>query len=421
MEYQETSIGKIPSDWEVLSLGNVASFKNGINFNNDQKGEKGYPTVDVLNMYGNNINVDLEQLYRVDISLNKKEYLLKKGDVLFVRSSLKKEGSGWASLFKGSDEPVTFCGFIIRARINKENITPEFLTYFLRSDTARNKLINSSGKVTISNITQDSLKILKIPVPPIYEQEKIADILSRTDQAIQKSKEIIAKSERIKIGMMQKLLTEGMGHDEFKEVDIWIKKFMIPKEWNLLKFKDISTVRQGLQIAINKRFKEPGKNRHQYITVQYLNDPENFQYYVENPPKSVICTKNDILMTRTGNTGMVITDQEGVFHNNFFLVDFNRKLVNKDFLNHYLSWHFIKKYLKIKAGTTTIPDLNHEDFYSAEFICPPLNEQEKISQILNEIDQKVRIEKVRKNKLQNIKKGLMNDLLTGHKRVQVNN
>ena len=94
----------------------------------------------------------------------------------------------------------------------------------------------------------------------------------------------------------------------------------IPKDWDVVNIKDICKVRQGLQIAIENRFKESGSKRYIYITIRYLNSKEKDKdvEYIQNPPKSVLCGKNDLLMTRTGNTGMVISNVEGVFHNNFF-------------------------------------------------------------------------------------------------------
>jgi type I restriction enzyme S subunit len=185
-EFRETEIGTIPADWDIIKLGDFAVFKNGINFNPKQRG-KGTLTVDVLNMYGEPIYINLDKLYRVDISnaKNATDYLLRKGDVLFVRSSLKKEGVGWASLFNGSQEPVTFCGFIIRARVNNANISSEFLTYFLRSDFAREQLVAGSEQVAITNVNQGALRNLKIPFPSLPEQKEIAHCLSTVDRKIE--------------------------------------------------------------------------------------------------------------------------------------------------------------------------------------------------------------------------------------------
>ena len=192
-----------------------------------------------------------------------------------------------------------------------------------------------------------------------------------------------------------------------------------PEEWDVVNIKDICKVRQGLQIAIANRFEESGSKRYIYITIQYLNSEEKDKdaEYIQNPPKSVFCGKNDLLMTRTGNTGMVITDVEGVFHNNFFLVDYYKKQVNKIYLFYYLNLPWIQEEIKALAGTTTIPDLNHGDFYSLKFLKPPLPEQHRIASILSQIDETIEKEQKYKEKLERIKQGLMEDLLIGKVRV----
>ena len=193
----------------------------------------------------------------------------------------------------------------------------------------------------------------------------------------------------------------------------------IPEEWEVVEFKDICKVRQGLQIAIANRFKEPGPKRYIYITIQYLNsnDKDEDAEYIQNPPKSVICGKDDLLMSRTGNTGMVITGVEGVFHNNFFLVDYDKKEVDKMYLFYYLNLPWIQEEIRALAGSTTIPDLNHNDFYSLKFLKPPLPEQKRIASILSQIDEAIEKEQKYKEKLERIKKGLMEDLLMGKVRV----
>lgn len=203
---KETEIGPVPEDWEVVKLGEVLDFKNGINFKADQKGKKGILTIDVFNMYGNGIYVNLNNLYRVDKNIDK-NYLLKEGDLLFVRSSLKREGVGWTSLFKPTDEPVTFCGFIIRARIINKDIYPEYITNYLRTKIARDNLISSSGKVAITNINQGMLGKIKIPLPPLPTQQKIASILSAIDAKIEAEENKKKALEELFKSLLHNLMT----------------------------------------------------------------------------------------------------------------------------------------------------------------------------------------------------------------------
>jgi len=184
---KETEIGMIPEHWGMVRLGEISEFKNGINFSSNQKGVEGILTLDVLNMYTENIYAKLNNLYRVRIDLkNKSDYLLKEGDVLFVRSSLKREGVGWASLFKSYKEPVTFCGFIIRCRLkDASKIEHRFLISFLRSEAARKELLAGSEQVAITNINQGLLNRLTLPFPPYNEQVQIAETLRAIDEKIE--------------------------------------------------------------------------------------------------------------------------------------------------------------------------------------------------------------------------------------------
>ena len=108
------------------------------------------------------------------------------------------------------------------------------------------------------------------------------------------------------------------------------------RNWSIKPLKNICKINQGLQIAIENRFTDDGVNRYFYITNEFLREGAKKTYFIENPPRNVICDENDILMTRTGNTGQVVTDVKGAFHNNFFKIDFDRSIINKNFFIEFL-------------------------------------------------------------------------------------
>jgi len=204
--FKETKIGRIPEEWQLLKLGQIASFKNGANFPKEDIVDSGTLMVDVLNMYSEGIGMDLNKLYRVEVPL-KSKHLLEAGDLLFVRSSLKKEGVGWSALFNGYSEPVAFCGFLIRARLLSNAIYPRFLAYYLIAPKTRGRIISLSGTVTITNIGQEGLGKLSIPIPSIEEQHKIEKIFSEVDSKIEKENAIKKQLEKLKKALMQVLLT----------------------------------------------------------------------------------------------------------------------------------------------------------------------------------------------------------------------
>ena len=158
------------------------------------------------------------------------------------------------------------------------------------------------------------------------------------------------------------------------------------EEWDRKRFKDFTKLSQGLQIAISSRFLEDGEHRYFYITNEFLNPNSTKKYYIESPSENVICTVDDILMTRTGNTGKVITNISGAFHNNFFKVDYDKFETSKMFLYYLLTSNDIQKEIIIRAGNSTIPDLNHSDFYSIKTSVPALAEQTAIGSLFRTID-----------------------------------
>lgn len=192
----------------------------------------------------------------------------------------------------------------------------------------------------------------------------------------------------------------------------------IPKHWKIKKLGEICKVNQGLQIAIEERFTEPIENGYFYITNEFLKANSKTKYYIKNPSKNVLCSKEDILMTRTGNTGIVVSDVEGVFHNNFFKIDYDKKLLHKDYFVYYLKNDRMQYDILVKAGNSTIPDLNHSDFYTLQIAIPPLEEQEKIAEILLSCDKAIRLTTQIITQLKQRNQGLAQQLLTGEKRVK---
>ena len=192
----------------------------------------------------------------------------------------------------------------------------------------------------------------------------------------------------------------------------------IPKHWKIKTLGEICKVNQGLQIAIEERFTEPIENGYFYITNEFLKATSKTKYYIKNPSKSVLCSKEDILMTRTGNTGIVVTDVEGVFHNNFFKIDYDKKLLHKDYLVYCLKNDRMQYDILVKAGNSTIPDLNHSDFYTLQIAIPPLKEQEKIAEILLTCDKAIRLTAQIITQLKQRNQGLAQQLLTGEKRIK---
>ena len=189
-------------------------------------------------------------------------------------------------------------------------------------------------------------------------------------------------------------------------VELFGDPYINDKNWTMKTFGDICTVRQGLQIPISKRLTQYEEDCYEYITVAYLHGSKDREY-IKSPKSTVICTKDDILMTRTGNTGMVVTDVEGVFHNNFFLIDFDRTKYSKRFLVEYLNLDLIQTEIIKRAGTSTIPDLNHGQFYAISIYEPPIELQNKFATFVEQTDKSKLEIKQSLEKMELLKKALM--------------
>lgn len=201
---------KTPPNWSTRSLSDLVDFKNGINFKKDDKGEIGIQTVDVRNMYPAGITLETDDLYHVNKEVAP-DYVMEPGDVLIVRSSVKREGVGWPVLFRGAAEPTTYCGFVIRARPQDSEISSEFLTYFLRSPSARREVVDGSSQVTITNVNQKTLGRLSVPLPPLPEQRRIVarieELFSRLDAGVAALRHAKAQLQRYRQSVLAAAVT----------------------------------------------------------------------------------------------------------------------------------------------------------------------------------------------------------------------
>ena len=158
-------------------------------------------------------------------------------------------------------------------------------------------------------------------------------------------------------------------------------------DWEQRKFKKIFSVSQGLQIPVAERYTEPGVNRYFYITNEFLKENCTEEYYIESPSGNVLCDEEDILMTRTGNTGIVVTGVSGCFHNNFFKIKYDKNKFSKEYICYLLSSSHMQKIILNSAGSSTIPDLSHKSFYKIEGYFPNFKEeQEQIGTYFKQLD-----------------------------------
>ena len=135
---------------------------------------------------------------------------------------------------------------LIRISPNRKIIFPKFFMYVLLDKSFQSQLYTFSSQTTIMTIQSNELKSIKFFIPPIKEQQKIASILSRVDALIETTQECIKKTQKLKKGLMHRLLIKGIAHKKLKKIK-WLfgKNIEIPEDWNLKKITDIGEINGG--------------------------------------------------------------------------------------------------------------------------------------------------------------------------------
>lgn len=173
--------------------------------------------------------------------------------------------------------------------------------------------------------------------------------------------------------------------------------------WNYVKMNEIVNLRQGLQISSKLRKPEwaPG-----YIPLLKIMDlaTDNYSEFVKDIKSQYMANKEDIIYTRTGQVGLVYTNKEGCVHNNCFKVEYDNRIIDKDYLYYFLKNPLFKELANNVASGSVQKDLTHSAFKNLPFAYPNLSIQRKISEILKSLDEKIAINKKINNNIENISK-----------------
>lgn len=190
-------------DWEQRKLGELGSLKNGMNFSKEAMGH-GFPFINLQNIFGNNV-IDVNKLELADATEKQLlEYSLLKGDVLFVRSSVKLEGVGEAALVPETLENTTYSGFIIRFR-DEYGLNNDFKKYIFGTQKVRNQIMAQATNSANKNISQGVLENLTFEVPSFDEQAKIGEHFSNLDHLITLHQRKLEKLQNMKKSCLQKM------------------------------------------------------------------------------------------------------------------------------------------------------------------------------------------------------------------------
>ncbi|MFP1630962.1 restriction endonuclease subunit S [Zhengella sp. ZM62] len=181
--------------WSSRTLGDLAEFTNGLNFSEKNDGD-GLKIVRVRD-FGDRHFVDWNSLSEIDpegLKISDKVFL-DPDDIVIVRSNGNKDLVGRSMIYSGPPKTAAFAGFCIRARVDKRKASPQFVHYWLRSPSTREKLSREGGGTGIQNVSQSLLRMQTIILPPLAEQRGIAAILGALDDKIELNRKTAATLE----------------------------------------------------------------------------------------------------------------------------------------------------------------------------------------------------------------------------------
>lgn len=406
--YKETEIGVIPEGWEVTRICDVSSFiSNGFvgtaspYYSSDENA--------TLYLMGNNVRenyIDKRTLVRINDEFTEKYTKSKifKDDMLTVQS-----GHIGTSCIVTEEFDNAHCHAVIITRFDKTKVNPDYQAYYINSSVGKSRLKSLFVGTTIKHINTKDLKVFQIPLPPLPEQQRIAEILSTTDSHIEKLDKTIEDYQLLKKGMMKKLLTEGIGHTEFKETEIG----RIPKEWEVKTLGVICTIIAG-QSPSSETYNESGiglpfyQGRTEFGSINPIT-----KKWCSEPIK--IAEALDILISVRAPVGDVnICETKSCIGRGLALIRETKSSKHK--FIYYLMQLSIDRLNKVGQGST-FTAINTSDLNNFSIQVPSIEEQELIADNLFEIDKLIELLKEDRNDLILLKKSLMEKLLTGKVRV----
>lgn len=376
--YKQTEIGEIPEDWEVRRLGDIARFFSG-----------GTPSTSISQYYGGDIrwinSSDLNRRIIWDVEGKITELGLKSSSAKMI-----SENTLLIALYGATAGVVAISK--IRASINqavlaiipdKEHIV--FLFYML--GYLKDSIIDTYTQGGQPNLSGNIIKSIKIPLPPLDEQRRIAEALSDADATIMALAELIAKKRDIKHGTMQRQLT---GQERLAGFS---------GEWEVVRLGDILKLKYGK--SPSGILNESGI----FPVIATSGEVGRTNQYIYNKPSIIIGRKGTIDYPQYIDEPFWAIDTA-------FYSEISEKAYSK-FIFYLLST--INWYLYNEASG--VPSLNAKTVESILLYIPLINEQIAIARVLSDMDADIEALQTEHDKWVMIKQGMMHELLTGKVRL----
>ena len=305
--------------------------------------------------------------------------------------------------------------------IDKSTADKEFLYWALLQFS---NITKGFGQGTaILGILREDLEHLKVALPPLSEQQKIASILSNVDSLIQQTQKIIEQTRRLRKGLMQGLLTKGIGHARFKTVNLG-ERFLnveIPESWSLETFGNILTLRDNpIEIEDSRKYTRIiVKRRHESIVqrdVVYGRDILTKNQYKACAGEFIVSRRQII----HNACGIVPMEFDGVVVSNEYSLFSGSDKLDINYFDWFSQTNLFHKTIIVTTHGVTIEKYVFllDEWMNLKMPLPSIEEQKRMAAILSAVENKLTVEDNYKHYLKSLKKGLMQKLLTGRIRVK---
>lgn len=424
--FKETELGPLPEEWEVVRLGEILEEKN------EKVGDYDFKDIVILSITSKDGLIEQNRKFKHRVaSQNISNYkLVRRGELVY---GFPIDEGVIAFLWRYEIGAVSPAYYTWKLK-NPEKTYYIFLDYLLRTP-----IILNLFKPFISNtvhrrkiIKPYDFKQISIPLPPLEEQKAIAGVLSTVQSAIEKTEKVINALKNLKKSMMKHLFTYGpVAEEEAEKVELKETEIgLIPKHWEVVRLGEVFDVKQGKQLS--SRESKEGKTLRPFLRTSNVLwnkiDISSISYmpFSDEEFETLKLRRGDILVCEGGDVGRTSVWEgqleECAYQNHLHRLRPKENNIVNYFFSYWMEYAICLKGLYVNsANRTTIPNLSAQRLKSFLIPLPPLEEQQKIAQILQSIDQRIEKEEKYKNALQNLFKSLLHNLMTGKIRVRVKN
>lgn len=390
-EYKMSELGEIPIEWEINQLKDILTVMYG---KNQKKVEVDISDIPILGT-GGIIGWAKEPLF------NKKSVLIGRKGTIDKPIYIEK--------------PFWTIDTLFYTDINTDKSDIKFV-YYLFQTIDWYKHNEASG---VPSLSAKNISNIFFRHPTLKEQKKIAEILSTVDEQIAQTDQLIEKTTELKKGLMQQLLTRGIGHTEFKQSELG----EIPVEWYVVAIKEVATTMSGgTPNRSNKSYYEDGTIpwvKTGELKNKYIGNVEEFitDEAIKNSSAKII-EENSVVLAMYGATiGQVSILSFPAATNQACCAVISSDKIYYEYLYYYLKSK--KDYLISLGAGGAQPNISQKIIQDIKIILPPIQEQYKMTEILSSVDEEIEGYQEEKAKYEELKKGLMQQLLTGKRRVKV--